>query len=216
MEDIVIIGAGGHAKVIADIILKRRELFNENLNIVGFLDDNFENLNYNKIFKIPILGKIDLIEKLESEKHYSYIIGIGSNTIRERIGNKYPYLNYYTAIHPTAVLGLDISLENGSVVMANAVINSGTRIGKHCILNTGSLVEHDVIIGDFCHVSPNSVLCGTIKIGDKCWIGAGSTVIQNINLGKNIIIGAGSVIIKDIPDNCTVVGNPGKIIKGEK
>ncbi len=215
MKDIVIIGAGGHAKVIADIILKRKELLNEKLNIIGFLDDGYKNLKYTKIFDIPILGDTNLIEKLEQEKKYNYIIGIGNNEIREKISSKFSNLNYYTAIHPKSIIGIDVIIEEGTVVMANTIVNSGTKIGKHCILNTGSIIEHDNKIEDYCHISPNSTLCGTVKVGKNSWIGAGSTIIQNRNIGENSMIGAGSVIIRDIPNNCTVVGNPGKIIKGE-
>lgn len=215
MKDIVIIGAGGHAKVIADIILKRKELLNEKLNIIGFLDDGYKNLKYNKIFDIPILGDTNLIEKLEQEKKYNYVIGIGNNEIREKISNKFSNLNYYTAVHPKAIIGRDVNIEEGTVVMANVVVNSGTKIGKYCILNTGSIIEHDNNIKDYCHISPNSTLCGTVTVGKNSWIGAGSTVIQNKNIGENTMIGASSVIIRDIPNNCTVVGNPGKIIKGE-
>ena len=215
MKDIVIIGAGGHAKVIADIILKRKELLNEKLNITGFLDDGYKNLKYTKIFDIPILGDTSLIGKLEHEKKYNYIIGIGNNKIREKISNKFPNLNYYTAIHPKSVIGTEVAIAEGTIVMANTIVNSGTKIGKHCILNTGSIIEHDNKIEDYCHISPNSTLCGTVKVGKNSWIGAGSTIIQNRNIGENSMIGAGSVIIRDIPNNCAVVGNPGKIIKGE-
>lgn len=215
MKDIVIIGAGGHAKVVADIILKRKELLNENLNIVGFLDDGYKNLKYNSIFNIPILGDTDLIEKFEKEKYYSYIIAIGNNRIREKIATKFLELDYYTAIHPKAILGMEVIIDKGTVIMANVVVNSGTRLGKHCILNTGSIIEHDNKIEDYCHISPNSILCGTVKVGKSSWVGAGSIVIQNRNIGENSMIGAGSVVIKNIPNNCTVVGNPGKIIKGE-
>lgn len=215
MKDIVIIGAGGHAKVIADIILKRKELLNEKLNIVGFLDDGYKNLNYNKIFDIPILGDTSLIAELEKERRYEYIIGIGNNKIREKISSKFLDLNYYTAIHPKAVIGREVIIGEGTAIMAGVVVNSGTEIGKYCILNTGSIVEHDNTLGDYCHISPNSTLCGTVTIGKNSWIGAGSTVIQNRSIGENTMVGAGSVIIRDIPNNCTVVGNPGKIIKGE-
>jgi acetyltransferase EpsM len=86
-------------------------------------------------------------------------------------------------------------------------------IGDHCIINTGVVVDHDCMINDFVHISPNATLCGNVTIGKGSWVGAGAIIIQGIKVGKNAIIGAGSVIIKDIPDNATVVGNPGKIIK---
>lgn len=213
MKDIVIIGAGGHAKVIADIILKREELLDEKINIIGFLDDGYKKLEYKDIFDIPILGDTTLIKDLEKE--YSYIIGIGNNEIREKISSKFMNLRYHTAIHPSAIIGKDVSIGEGTVVMANVVINSGTTIGKHCILNTGSILEHDNIIENCCHISPNSTLCGTVRVEKNTWIGAGSVIIQNKKIGENSVIGAGSVIIKDIPSNCVAVGNPVKIIKGE-
>lgn len=215
MKDIVIIGAGGHAKVVADIILKRKKLLNENLNVVGFLDDGYKNLKYNSIFDIPVLGDTTLVEKFEEEKHYSYVIAIGNNQVREKISTKFIKLDYYTVIHPKAVIGTEVIINAGTVVMANVVVNSATIIGKHCILNTGSIIEHNSNIKDYCHISPSAVLCGTVNVGKKSWIGAGSIIIQNKNIGENSIIGAGSVVIGDVSDNCTVVGNPGKIIKGE-
>ena len=213
MKNIVIIGAGGHAKVIADIILKRKELLDEKLNIVGFLDDGYKNLKYNKIFDIPILGDTNLIEKLEQEKKYNYVIGIGNNKIREKISNKFPNLNYYIAIHPKSVIGTDVVIEEGTVVMANVVINSGTKIGKHCILNTGSIIEHDNRIEDYCHISVGARLAGTVSIGKFTWVGIGATVKNNIYLDKKVIVGAGGVVVDNIEKEGIYVGVPTKELK---
>lgn len=213
MKDIVIIGAGGHAKVIADIILKRKGLLNEKLNIVGFLDDRYNNLEYTKIFDIPILGDINLIEKLEQEKKYSYVIGIGNNKIREKISSKFSNLNYYTAIHPKSVIGIDVVIEDGTVVMANVVINSGTKIGKHCILNTGSIIEHDNRIEDYCHISVGARLAGNVSVGKFTWIGVGATVKNNICIAKKIVVGAGGVVVDNIEKEGIYVGIPAKKLK---
>lgn len=215
MKDIVIIGAGGHAKVVADIILKRKEVLKEELNIIGFLDDNFDKIEYREIFNIPILGSLDLIEEFKN-KDYEYIISIGNNLIRRKLAKKYSKLNYYTAIHPTAVIGNMINIEEGTVVMANVVVNSYSIIGKHCILNTSCVIEHDNTIDNYVHISPNAILCGNVFINKYSWIGAGAIIIQNKKIGKKVIVGAGSVVIRDIEDNCTVVGNPGRITEGEK
>ena len=212
MKNIVIIGAGGHAKVVADIILKRKEILKEDLTIIGFLDDNYENLKNKEIFNIPVLGKTDLINDFES-KDYEYIIAVGNNLVRKKISEKYSDLNYYTAIHPTAVIGNEVTIGEGTAVMANTVINPYSKIGKHCILNTSCIIEHDNTIKNYVHISPNAVLCGEVTIKENSWIGAGSSVKQEITVGKNIIIGAGTVVIRDIEDNCTAVGNPAKIIK---
>ena len=169
MKNIVVIGSGGHAKVVADILLKRKEVLKEELNIIGFLDDNFQNLEYREIFNIPILGSLELIEEFKN-KDYEYIIAIGNNLIRKKIAEKYSSLIYYIAIHPTAVIGNMVTIEEGTVVMANAVINSYSKIGKHCILNTSCVVEHDNRIEDYVHISPNVTLCGGVIIKEKGWM----------------------------------------------
>lgn len=216
MKNIVIIGAGGHAKVIVDIFFKRKKILKENINIVGFLDDSYTDNCRKNIFNIPILGKIDLIEKKLLEKKYEYIIAIGNNRVRETIFNKYKTLNYCMAIHPNAIIGEYVEIGKGTVIMANTVVNSDTKIGRHCILNTSSIIEHDNYIDDFVHISPNATLCGEVKVEKRSWIGANAVIKNQKKIGKNVIVGAGTVVIEDIEDNCTVVGNPGKVIKINK
>lgn len=212
MKDIVIIGAGGHAKVVADIILKRKEVLKEELNIIGFLDDNFDKIEYREIFNIPILGSLDLIEEFKN-KDYEYIIAIGNNLIRRKLAKKYSKLNYYTAIHPTAVIGNMITLDIGTVVMANVVVNSYSKIGKHCILNTSCVIEHDNIIRDYTHISPSATLCGKVRVDTCVWIGGGSRIIQGVSIGENTVVGLGSVVLKNINKNCVVIGNPANILR---
>lgn len=207
MKKIVIIGSGGHAKVIADILLKRKDILKEDLDIVGFLDDNFQNLEYREIFNLPILGSLELIEEFKN-KDYEYIIAIGNNLIRKKIADKYSNLIYYTAIHPTAVIGNMVTIEEGTVVMANAVVNSYSKIGKHCILNTSCVVEHDNKIEDYVHISVSAKTGGTVKIGDNTWIGISATIKNNISICDNCSVGAGGVVIKDIKEKGTYVGVP--------
>lgn len=206
-KDVIIIGAGGHARVIADIIKKSGD------EIVGFLDDNNE-IQGKTIFD----GKIVLGDTSEeSVKKYSdcyFIIGIGSNRVRKIISEKYSNLKWYTAIHPCAIIANEVSIEKGSVIMAGAIVNTGTKIGKHCIINTRSSVDHDNIIEDYVHISPGVTLAGNVHIKVKTWICAGTTIINNITIAQNNIIGAGSVVIKDInEENGTYVGVPARKIK---
>ena len=210
MKKIIIIGSGGHAKVVADIILTRKIDLNENLKIIGFLDDNFKNLKYDNIFNIPILGDLSNIEKFSNNKDYFFIIAIGSNKVREEISKKYPELNYYIAIHPRSIISREVEIGSGTVVMANVVINPNSTIGKHCIVNTSSVIEHDNKLGDYVHISSNATLCGGVSIDNNSWVGAGSVIRQQIHIGKDVIVGANSVVVKDIEDNCIVVGNPAK------
>ena len=216
MKKIVIIGASGHSKVVADIIFSRKKDFNEEIEIVAFLDDNYKNLEYKEIYGIPIAGNLDQIEKFNREE-YLFIIAIGNNYIREKIFEKYNKLNYYTAIHPKATIAREAVIGEGTVIMANVVVNAYSTIGKHCILNTSSVIEHDNILKDYVHISPSAILCGGVSVNKRSWIGAASVVKQQISIGGNVMIGAGAVIIRDVEDNCTVVGNPGRVIrKGDK
>lgn len=216
MKKIVIIGASGHAKVVADIILARKKELNEEIEVIAFLDDNFNKLKYKEIFGIPIMGDLDNIENFNKDG-CMFVIAIGNNNTRKKIFEKYPKLKYYTVIHPKATIAEEVLIGLGTVVMANVVINPYSIIGKQCILNTASIIEHDNILGDYVHISPNATLCGEVNINNCSWIGAASVVKQQVSIGKGVIIGAGTTIINDIEDNCTVVGNPGRIIKkGDK
>ncbi|MFW6030218.1 MAG: acetyltransferase [Halanaerobiales bacterium] len=210
MKRIIIIGAGGHAEVVADIVLKRKELFNENIELIGFLDDKFDK-NHKKtihIFDKPVIGKVEQIKEL-SEEGIEFIIAIGDNKIRQQISSKYN-LKYYTAIHPNSSIGTNVFLGEGTVVMANATINCNSFIGRHCIINTGSVIEHDNKIGDFVHISPGANLSGGVKVGCGSWIGIGSSIIQEIKIGSNTIIGAGSVVVSNIDSNKKAFGVPCK------
>ena len=201
-EKVVIIGASGHGKVIADIVLKSGD------EVVGFLDDNPE--LQNDFIGFPVLGTVADAPKFNE---YKFVIAIGNADIRERIANE---LNakWYTAIHPTAVIsGIEVEIGAGTVVMANAVINSDAKIGKHCIVNTGAIVEHDNVIEDFAHISVGAKLAGNVTIGRKTWIGIGSQVIQGKTIGAETTIGAGAVVIDDIPNKCTAIGVPAKIMQ---
>ena len=215
MKNIVIIGSGGHAKVIADIILKRKELLKEELNIVGFLDDNFQNLEYREIFNIPILGNISLIEEFKNED-YEYVIAIGNNSIRKKIADKYLNLTYYTAIHPTAVIGNGVTIEAGTVIMANVVINSFSKIGKHCILNTSCVIEHGNQIKNYVHISVGAKLAGNVYIGSETLIGISTSIRNNISICEKCIIGVGGVVVKNIKEAGIYIGVPVERIEIKK
>lgn len=203
-KNVVIIGAGGHAKVIADIIVKSKD------NVIGFLDDNVE-IGKAIIGNLECIGKISkCVEIQATNPNYMFVIAIGNNFVRKNIYEKYK-LNYYIAIHPTAIIGMQVTIEEGAVVMANACINPNAKIGKSCIINTGAIIEHDNIIEDYVHISPNSTLCGTVKIAECTHIGAGSTIKNNITICENCIIGAGAVVVKDIKEKGTYVGVPARL-----
>jgi sugar O-acyltransferase (sialic acid O-acetyltransferase NeuD family) len=197
MKQVIIIGASGHARVIADIILKSGD------KVLGFLDDNIDLPN--KIIDIPYLGLISEINRYKKE--CNFIIGIGNNQIRKKIAQQYD-VNWYTAIHPSASIAIDTVVGKGTVIMANAVINTSASIGKHCIINTGSVIEHDNCLADYVHISPNATLCGTVNIGEQTHIGAGAVIKNNINICSNVIIGAGGVVVSNIEKEGTYIGVP--------
>jgi acetyltransferase EpsM len=197
--NISIIGAGGHSKVIIDII---REI--GNYNIVGIYDDN--KMGY--FSGIKIIGKIS---EINNTTDY-FIIGIGNDKIRKKISEEYKQLKWATLIHPKTIISKTATIKDGTVICAGAIIQTEVEVGKHCIINTNCSIDHESIIGDYCSICPSSTICGQVKLGESSFIGANSTIIQTIEIGKESIIGAGTVVIRNIPNNSKVVGNPARNI----
>jgi len=198
---IYLYGAGGHAKVVIDIL--------ESLDIAigGIVDDDeslVEIMSY-QVYKPSLLSKINSKDKL--------IISIGNCDIRKKIAEKLNVVFPEAIIHSKAIVSPHASIDIGTVVMQGVIIQAEAKIGKHCIINTGATVGHECMLEDFVHQASNSTLCGNVRVGERTWIGAGSVVIQGIRIGKGCMIGAGSVVVKDIPDNIEVMGNPARIIK---
>ena len=155
-KDVVVIGAGGHAKVIADIVLCSGD------NLVGFLDDNIKK-GVNVFGEYEVLGRIADSAKF---KDYWFIVAIGDNHLRANIVTGLNGFKWYTAIHPNAVISGAVKVGEGTAVMAGVVVNADSVIGKHCILNTSCSIDHDNELGDFVHISPGAHLAGTVSIGD--------------------------------------------------
>ncbi|EIA10229.1 4-keto-6-deoxy-N-Acetyl-D-hexosaminyl-(Lipid carrier) aminotransferase [Flavobacterium frigoris PS1] len=196
---IFLYGASGHCKVIVDILKSNNE------NIDAIIDDNPKE---NSLFGISIINSL----AFKHELTHKLIVSIGNNSIRKKIVNSLS-TSFFTAIHSKALVSDYSKIGEGSVVMAASVINPGVSIGKHCIINTGGIVEHDCKIDDFVHVSPNAAIAGGVEIGEGTHIGIAASVIQGMKIGKWVTVGAGAVVINDIPDYAVVVGNPGRIIK---
>ena len=200
-KKVVIIGAGGHGKVIADIVRKNGD------TVECFLDDAYT--VDTDFYGSKILGKS---EKYKEFTDCSFIVAIGNNGIREKIVSSLD-CKWYTAIHPSAQISDSDKIGEGSCVMANCVINSDAQIGSHTIINTCAIIEHDCKIGDFCHVSPGAIVCGVTMIGKGTWIGAGATVKNVISICDGVTVGMGSAVIHNINEKGTYVGVPAKKIK---
>lgn len=188
MRKLVIIGASGHGKVVADIAVQN------GYEEILFLDDNPA---VKECGGFPVVGTSrNSIEYTE----YDFIVGIGVAQNRKRIQEQLERegLHITTLIHLSAVVAKSAVIQSGTVVMAGAVINPGAEIGKGCIINTCSSVDHDCIISDYVHVSVGAHIAGSVRIGKCTWIGAGATVINNIEIIEDCMIGAGAVVVKNI------------------
>jgi sugar O-acyltransferase (sialic acid O-acetyltransferase NeuD family) len=196
---IFLFGASGHAKVVIDILERERKYL-----ISCIIDDN-PALKGKTLSGYTIRGNREEITAGDNVP-LKAVVAIGDNVIRRRIGEWLEERNIRLVhtVHPSAQIGLDATIGDGTVVMANVVVNPAATVGRNVILNTGVTVDHDCIVADDVHIAPGSTLCGSVRIGRGSFIGAGSTVIQNITIGSNVFIGAGTVVVKDIPDNMKV------------
>lgn len=190
-------GASGYAKVIIDIVKSN------NIHLEGLYDDNILN---KELLGYPILSSQDISSSVD------LFISIGDNKSRKEIAKKVK-AHYITLVHPSAILSPTIKLGNGTAIMQGAVVQAGSKIGNHVILNTSVSIDHENIISDYVHISPHSTLCGNVHIGEGTWIGAGSVILPGIKIGKWSVIGAGSVVDIDIPDYCLAIGNRCKVVK---
>lgn len=200
MKKLVIIGASGHGKVVADIAS------NNGYDNIIFLDDN---IHINECAGYPVVGKSTEIDNIEAD----VIVAIGNTLIRKQIQESIDESRLVTLIHPKAVISQAVVIGKGSVVMAGAVINTSAKIGKGCIVNTCASVDHDCIVNDYSHISVGSHLCGTVSIGNQTWIGAGAVISNNVSICGKCIIGAGAVVVRDIENPGTYIGVPARKIK---
>lgn len=196
MKELYIFGAGGHAKVVAEVCEEMH------YDILGFVVDASTSSEF---LEYSLFNKSDVVTG-------NWIVAVGDNRARKRIAEELEGA-FLKIRHPSANVSIRSILGEGSVVMAGSTINSGTIIGKHCIVNTNSSIDHDCLLEDFVHLSPNATLAGGVRVGEGTHIGVGVSVIPGISIGRWCTIGAGSVVIRDVPNGATVVGNPGKVIK---
>lgn len=199
-EKLVIIGASGHGKVIADIA-QETKAYKE----IMFLDDDTSKTT---CLDFPIVGTSKDISLYTCCA--DFIVAIGNANVRAKITKelKEKKASLATLIHPKAVVSKYITIGEGSVVMAGAIINPDVKIGKGCIVNTACSIDHDCMIEDFVHVSVGAHLAGNVHVKEKTWIGAGAIVNNNITITQECMIGSGSVVIKDIKEKGTYVGVP--------
>jgi len=183
MFDLVVIGNGGHSKVVQSAI-ESTGIYNP------FIVDNDKNFSNERFSDTPM------------------VLAIGDNNTREIVYNKLKKPSLII-LAKSSVVDKETIIKEGTVILHNAVVQRSTVIGKHCIINTNASVDHDCTIGSFVHIAPNATLCGGVTVGNNTLVGAGAVVIPGVTIGKNCIIGAGTVVLKDVDDNQTIVGRHG-------
>lgn len=205
---VIVIGGGGHAKVLVSTLLlcQRR--------VLGFVDPNLalppllgiSNLgNDSAVFNHPP-DKVELVNGVGS---------VGCSRNRQDVYDRFVERQYRfaTVIHPSAVVAPEVEIQNGVQIFAGAVVQAGSRLGVNVIINTGARVDHDCIIESHAHVAPGATLCGAVHVGSGAHIGAGATVIQGVRIGAGSVVGAGTLVIRDVAQGVTVVGVPAASIR---
>jgi sugar O-acyltransferase (sialic acid O-acetyltransferase NeuD family) len=207
MNKVVGIGAGGHAKVVLDIVR-----LIDAYQVIGLLDPGCVG---SFVGNVPVLGGDELLPRMRVDGIEFAFIGIGTvgdNNLRIKLFEKVQSagFTFIKAIHPSAILAANVKLGQGITIMAGVIINTDTRIGDNVIINTGAIMEHDCDIASHVHISPGAVLCGGVRVGRGAHVGAGATIRQGITIGAGAIVGAGAAVVKDVQSGVVVVGVPAR------
>lgn len=208
MKRLLIVGAGGHGRVVADAAASGGDW-----DTICFVDDRWPALADSGQWQVVSTPNMLLERAVDTGE--AIVVAIGRAEIRqdwtarlERAG--YPVA---TVVHASAVISRSARVGRGTVVCAGAVLNPDSRIGEAVIVNTRAVVEHDCVIGAGAHVCPGVQMAGGVKVGEGAWIGIGSTIVQGCTVGARATVGAGAVVIDDVPDGCTVAGVPAKQLR---
>jgi sugar O-acyltransferase (sialic acid O-acetyltransferase NeuD family) len=210
MMRIIVLGAGGHAQVVADAILANA-LNASSFALAGFLDDNSALIGQ-IIMGVPVRGRISDLSTIE---HDAVVIGIGDNATRAQLFRDLQARDEQltVVVHPRATVAQQAQIQAGTVVFAGAIINTGSMIGPNVIVNTGATIDHHACIGAHVHLAPGVHLGGTVTVGAGAFLGIGVNVIPNRTIGAWTTVGAGATVIEDLPDQVIAVGTPARIIK---
>jgi sugar O-acyltransferase (sialic acid O-acetyltransferase NeuD family) len=212
-EALIIVGAGGHGSELRSYV---QDLGASAPELLGFLDDGKP---VGPLFGTRMLGGLGALPKLVARhpRGLHYVTAFGTNAIRlrvvegiERLG--LPALRPWTLRHPSAQIGYQSEVGEGSLLAPNVVLTSRVKIGRHCILNVRVSVSHDCEVGDFVNINPAATVCGNVSLGDGAYVGAGAIIKEKVKVGRNAVIGAGAVVIQDVPDAVTVVGVPARVV----
>ncbi|WP_303905173.1 NeuD/PglB/VioB family sugar acetyltransferase [Thiohalomonas denitrificans] len=209
VTEILMFGAGGHAAAVSDVI---RDI--GDFHISGVIDDSLE-LQGKRLFGSVVIGGHQQVY-MDGLETIAIFLGIGDNLTRARIARSLADREFPILVHPTAHVGTNVSLGEGTVVMPRAIIENGAKVGAHCIINNGAVVGHGSVVEDYCHVSGNAVLAGGVSLGERCLVGIGGCVLPNVAIGQDSIVSAGSVANRSAPERHYIMSPSARIIRRYK
>ena len=204
MTRLILIGAGGHGKVVADTAEAA------GWTDIAFLDDSFSDGLKHEIW--PVIGRLS--DWKNYRDHAAFFISIGDNRQRQNLARELAkeHTSCVQLTHPKSIVSQHANVGCGSIVMAGSIIQPFVEIGEQVIINTASTIDHDCTIGSGSHVSPGVNLAGNVILEERCWIGIGSSVRQGCCIGADAVVGAGTTIVKNVPANAVVVGGENRTL----
>jgi sugar O-acyltransferase (sialic acid O-acetyltransferase NeuD family) len=207
---VVIIGAGGHATVVADALLEA------GTNVLGFTDPDARTHGMLRL-GLPILGNDDVLIQYGTDgvrlaNGLGFVSGSGRASLRARVQQRLEAAGwtFIGVVHPRAIISRHATLGAGSQVLAGAIVQAGAHVGAGTIVNTAAIVEHDTRVGDWCHLAPRATLCGQTRVGAGSLVGAGAVLRQSVTIGEDTLVGAGAVVLRDSPGHETLCGVPAR------
>lgn len=208
---LAILGAGGHAKVVIDIVERMGTH-----SIVGAFDDDPSKWG-TQVLGYEVLARIDEFLLHWRSRCTEVVIGVGSNPVRQNLYRRLSERAFcaVTLVHPTAAVARDVEVGEGTVIMAQAAVNPGCRIGPCAVINTSASVDHDCVLGECVFIAPGARLGGDVRVGDLSFVGIGSSIIPGRTVGWNVTVGAGAAVITDVPDGVTAAGVPARVVRQE-
>jgi sugar O-acyltransferase (sialic acid O-acetyltransferase NeuD family) len=209
-NDLIVLGAGDHAKIVIATIEAQAEYA-----ILGLIDDN-KGKHGTKWYGHPVLGGVERLPELKAQGTIHAVVAVGDNLARAKLAEEAVQagLRLATVIHPRAIIIEGAVIGEGSVILADAHIGADCSLGINVLISVRGLVAHDCIVGDHCQVGPGAMLAGHVRLGDHSLIGMGASVLPGVSVGKNSIVGANAAVLDDVPESQTVVGVPARSIFG--
>jgi sugar O-acyltransferase (sialic acid O-acetyltransferase NeuD family) len=209
MEKLIGFGAGGHARVIIELIRGQADY-----ELAGLLTPD-SSLHGSTILGVPVLGNDDLLPALYQQGIQNFVVGVGGtadNMPRKRLFEFALWVGMHpvTLMHSQAIVSPSAKVDPGTVILAGAILNAGASVGSNCIVNTGAIIEHDCVIGDHVHVATGARLAGMVRVEDGAHIGIGASIKQGLTIGVGAVVGAGAVVVKDVAPGKVVVGVPAR------